>query len=104
MNETEFVEWVRRRWDEKESVTGLLLSKDPVYLSACLMGESAESWDVIKKPFRAGRGLSDREIDALMLELGDTYHYLLKLAELYGISMDMIRSMNRAKLEERDGR
>lgn len=104
MNEAEFVEWIRRRWREKEAVTSHLLSKDPVYLAACLMGEAGEAWDVIKKAHRARRLLRVDEVDSLILELGDIYHYLLKLAEFYGIDMDTVREMNRAKLEERDGR
>lgn len=104
MSEQEFLEWVRARWDEREKTTGRMLSKDPVYLSASLMGESAEVWDVIKKPFRDGRGMNAGELVKLCLELGDAYHYLTRLLDLYGITMDEIREMNQAKLQERDRR
>ncbi len=104
MNEHEYLEWVRDRWerDEAASPTVRRLHQDPVYLSACLMGESAEAWDVIKKPFRAGRDMTPAEDRNLLLELGDAYHYLTRLADLRGYTMDEIRVGNVIKLIERD--
>lgn len=101
MNEKEFIEWVRAHWGRQEDLSGRRLSDDPVYLSACLMGEAAETWDVIKKPHRDGRVMDHRERHNLLLELGDAYHYLTRLADCYGLSMDEIRTGNKLKLMER---
>lgn len=101
MDEENYIEWVRAHWGRQEDLSGHRLSEDPVYLSACFMGEAAEAWDVIKKPHRDGRALNAGEEWNLLLELGDAYHYLTRLADRYGLSMDEVRAGNYKKLMER---
>lgn len=105
MNEADFITWVRRRWylSELNKPVRMRLDRDPLYLSGCLMGEAAEVWDVYKKPHRAMRSGTAEERDKVILELGDAYHYLTRLADHEGVTMDEIRARNVRKLEERDG-
>lgn len=60
--------------------------------------EAGEVLDVIKKHVFYGKEL-DRE--ALVLEMGDCYNYLAKLAYIRGISLDEVRAKNIEKLKKR---
>lgn len=105
MNEQDYLAWVRKRWhfSELNKPARMRLDRDPLYLSGCLMGEAAEAWDVYKKSHRAMRAETSEERDEVILELGDAYHYLTRLADYEGIAMDEVRARNVRKLEERDG-
>jgi len=110
---TPFEAWLKKRWESNWEVDSIpdALSINPRDFMLCpepwrtifivslgFCGEGGEVVEHIKKLVRDGK--FDREEFAK--ELGDRYHYLVKLAHMFGFSMDDIERINVRKLEARD--
>ena len=69
-------------------------------LHACLglSGETGEVVDIIKKHVAYGKDIDKQE---LLLELGDTLHYLSRIVDLCGFTLDEVMQGNIDKLNKR---
>ncbi len=63
-----------------------------------LTGEVGEVVDLIKKSLMYNKPLDHNK---LVLELGDVFHYFIRLADQYHISLPTIMDMNAQKLRAR---
>ena len=82
----------RTRSDNEDTELGTLV------LALGLMTEAAEAAEMVKKCIEQGRPLLRT---ALAKELGDTFWYLARLADRYGLSLDDIAQGNLDKLKAR---
>lgn len=71
--------------------------RDRFIMTTGMAGETGEVMEHLKKHVRNGT----LDIAALELELGDTLHYLTRVATRYGLSLEGIMIANKAKLEAR---
>ncbi len=104
MRHEEFMrEMLKHQPTQKQLETQATLAHYNVEMLGAAVGVSSESGellDEVKKHVFHGKEL-DKE--ALILEMGDVYHYLSKLAYVMGISLETIRAKNVQKLESRSG-
>ena len=98
----DYVNRISKFYPEHGVQRAVRLEKNPFLAEASLglAGESGEVVDIIKKYFAHGK-IVERE--HLMEELGDTLHYLLRIASFFNITEKEIKEYNVAKLEKRWG-
>lgn len=88
MDLEDYEAWVEESW------TG---PKDKSFAAIGFGGEAGEVLNEVKKELRDGE---DRSI-LIRDELGDSLHYLIRLASLYGYSLSEIAKFNVKKCKER---
>ncbi len=76
-------------------------SEEVIEAALGLAGEAGETVDIIKKYVYYGKVING---DALLLELGDTLHYLTRLAGMFGWTLEDLMTANIEKLEKRFGK
>lgn len=96
-------------YEKSRIVTDLTVLYDPIirvmYYALGIGGETGEIQEKIKKLVRDNDGVASQEFkDNLTKELGDVLWYLVGLANLYGITLDMIMEENIKKLQSRKER
>ena len=98
----DYVNRISKFYPEHGTQRAARLANAPFLAEAALglAGEAGEVVDIIKKYFAHGK-IPDRE--HLVEELGDTLHYLLRIASFSKITEDEIKEYNVAKLEKRWG-
>ena len=90
---------VRKTWN----FSGRLTTKNDHFSNAAigLASEAGEVADVVKKMLYHSEKPFEFMRAKIVLELGDVVYYMLKLMELFQISMEEIIDLNREKLESR---
>jgi len=92
-NAQAFQDYVRKNWNDTPD-GGL---RDLYIMSTGLGGETGEVLELLKKHVR-----NDRVINTeLLLELGDVLHYLTRIAQHFGMSLEQIMEANMMKLDAR---
>lgn len=71
------------------------------YLALGLNGEAGEVAEIVKRPIRSARLLTDEEYILLQKELGDCLWYLANLAREADFTLSSIAELNIAKLKAR---
>lgn len=79
--------FVRDNWSYKGS-------DHVAYCAVALGGEAGEVLNEVKKSMRSGENRMPQVCD----ELGDTLHYLTRLGQLHGYSLEDIMDFNMTKL------
>ena len=87
----QFEDFVAEHWRQPEDV-----NDDVTFIYTCAAGECGEIVDAIKKMYRGKLGKED-----IALEIGDTLHYLTKLCQHFGYTLEDIMLSNMAKLKTR---
>ena len=98
MDANEYQEASRRTWQPEPADEPLGHVLDVYYNATQLSGEAGEVAGMIAKWIKFGKTL-DRE--ALKLELGDVLWHLVRLGEMFGMSLDDIMAANITKLQKR---
>ena len=89
MDLEDYQEWVKDSW------TG---PKDKSYAAIGFGGEAGEVLNEVKKELRDG----DDRSTLIRDELGDSLHYLIRLADIYGYSLEELAKHNVAKCKARN--
>jgi NTP pyrophosphatase (non-canonical NTP hydrolase) len=99
MTLTEYTKYVLSRWKPPNKK-----QYPVVYAVMGLAGEAGEVADQMKKLMRKfDDGLETREdVDALVLELGDVFYYLLATCYELGVPVEEVMWKNKEKLDERN--
>ena len=93
---TEFQDYVMKYWPDGQRFSMI----DLFIMSTGLGGESGEVLDLLKKSVRNGSEIKPE----LLLELGDTLHYLTRIAHRFGFTLEQVMQANIDKLNVRHGR
>lgn len=103
MTWTEYQNWVLTRINlERAKVTDVEPGATTALLGFIgLAGEAAEVLDLGKKIFLHGTVVPKEKI---VEELGDVCWYLALLCSTYGVKLEDLLTINKAKLEKRDGK
>lgn len=89
-----FSAFVNNRWDNDPRC-----ERDKLMIAALgIGGEAGEVTEPIKKWAYSGKPISQR---AMMLELGDLLHYLVRIAYVFGIPLEQVIQENVDKLRDR---
>ncbi len=87
--------------DRRERRQNAARFEELIEMSLGLAGESGEVVDIIKKVVFHSKPMDEEHLKE---ELGDTLHYLIRIADLYEWSLEEIGEANVAKLDKRYGR
>lgn len=104
----EFQVWVARRWDKNPRPNDLAImtiglgGEGAEVLAECvaLMIAIGNVTEPVKKVVRGDT--APKGIEKLIFELGDAQHYLVAIANRFGISMTDVMDANVLKLEQRE--
>lgn len=100
----DFEKWQEAHWER---------NSDPYhnslfYLAACAQGEAGEAFRIVKRACKKQLTdtpyLSKDEQGELVLEIGDTMHYCLRMLRHMGVSAEEALELNYQKLLERYGK
>ena len=78
-----------------------LVAEPFLHAAVGLAGESGELLDKVKKVFWQRHPMDEEWFNAAVLELGDIMFYLQFMANNLGVTLDVVRDGNVAKLSER---
>lgn len=94
--------WIRSRWEDNRSNKSYHLGPDGelAVIGLGVGGEAGEIQEYVKKHIRDGKVLTNN--DNFLWELGDELHYLTRLGQVFGYSLEQIMEANIDKLTRRD--
>lgn len=100
MNLHEYLTEINSRYIPYPAHRAENLAANAPAIEACLgiAGEAGEVIDLIKKSVMYNKPLDHSK---LILELGDMFHYFIRLADYYGVSLYSIMEKNAEKLRAR---
>lgn len=99
MNLSDYQRWIRERWQRQGINHPRPRVERLAIIALGLGGEAGEVQEHVKKHLRDGRKLIGN--DEFLAELGDCLHYLTKLGQEFGYSLEDMATFNVAKLEKR---
>lgn len=94
----DYQDWIANRWNEQQQQHYRSINDRLAIVALGLGGEAGECQEHIKKFLR---GTHDINRHALVLELGDCLHYLTRLGQEFGITLEEMAAYNIEKLNER---
>ena len=100
MNYPEYLDEINERYKQYPADRAANVAANIEIIECCLglSGEVGEVVDLIKKSLMYSQPLDQRK---LLLELGDVFHYFLRLAHLNHISLPTLMDANAQKLRAR---
>jgi NTP pyrophosphatase (non-canonical NTP hydrolase) len=94
-----YIRRIRELYPEQpERANRFFNESELIHAALGLSGESGEVVDIIKKHVAYGKDLDRCK---LVLELGDLFHYMVRIMDLTGVTLDEVRDGNLAKLRAR---
>lgn len=84
--------------DRSDKLARVIENEEVLEAALGIAGEAGEVADIIKKYVYYGKSL---DLEHLREELGDTFHYLVRIAYHYGFSVQDLADHNVHKLEGR---
>lgn len=100
MNVKEYTDEINTRYTPYPPLRAPAFAENVEVLEACLglSGEVGEVLDLIKKHLTYNIPLDEKKF---ILEMGDVFHYYIRLANKYNVTLEMIMEANCAKLRAR---